>query len=55
MRRCLTLIVLQQRFAQGSKRGTWRVVPGSDHLIGNGQPNTVADAVLDMLAEVRSR
>jgi pimeloyl-ACP methyl ester carboxylesterase len=44
---------LQQRFAQRSSRGTWRVVPGSDHLIGNSQPHAVAVAVLEMLAEVR--
>jgi hypothetical protein len=44
---------LQQRFAQRSRRGTWRIVPGSDHLIGNSQPHAVADAVLEMVAEVR--
>jgi len=44
---------LQKEFAQRSRRGTWRVVPGSDHLIASGQPRVVADAVLDMLAEVR--
>jgi hypothetical protein len=26
---------LQRRFSKNSLRGTWRVVPGSDHLIGN--------------------
>ncbi len=44
---------LQQRFAQRSRRGIWRVVPGSDHLIGNSQPHAVASAVLDMLAQAR--
>jgi pimeloyl-ACP methyl ester carboxylesterase len=41
---------LQQSFAQRSSRGTWRVVPGSDHLIGHTQPHAVAGAVLEMLA-----
>jgi pimeloyl-ACP methyl ester carboxylesterase len=44
---------LQPGFAQRSRRGTWRIVPGSDHLIGNSQPHAVADAVLEMVAEVR--
>lgn len=44
---------LQQGLARRSVRGTWRVVPGSDHLIGNSQPHVVALAVLDMLAQVR--
>jgi pimeloyl-ACP methyl ester carboxylesterase len=44
---------LQQRFAQRSRRGTWRVMPGSDHLIGNSQPHSVASAALEMVAEVR--
>jgi pimeloyl-ACP methyl ester carboxylesterase len=44
---------LQQRFAQRASRGRWRVVQGSDHLIGNSQPHAVAVAVLEMLAEVR--
>lgn len=43
---------LQQQFAQRSSRGKWRVVPGSDHLIGNSQPQAVASAVLERLAEV---
>jgi pimeloyl-ACP methyl ester carboxylesterase len=44
---------LQQQFAKRSSRGTWRVVPGSDHLIGNSQPHAVAAAVLEMLAQLR--
>jgi pimeloyl-ACP methyl ester carboxylesterase len=44
---------LQQSFAEHSRRGKWRVVPGSDHLIGNSQPHPVASAVLEMIAEVR--
>jgi pimeloyl-ACP methyl ester carboxylesterase len=44
---------LQQRFAQQSPRGTWRVVPGSNHLIGSSQPHAVASAVLEMLADIR--
>ena len=44
---------LQQSFARRSSRGTWRVVPGSDHLIGHTQPHAVASAVLEMIAVVR--
>jgi hypothetical protein len=43
----------QQRFARRSVRGTWRVVPGSGHLIAAAQPHVVAAAVKDMLARVR--
>jgi len=44
---------LQQRFAQHSLRGTWRVVPGSGLLIGNSQPHAVASAVLEIIAEAK--
>jgi pimeloyl-ACP methyl ester carboxylesterase len=45
---------LPQRLAQRSSRGTWRVVAGSDHLIGNSQPHAVATAILEVLgAEIR--
>ena len=38
-----------QRLAERSTRGTWRVVPGSDHLIASSQPQAVVDAVLEMV------
>jgi len=44
---------LQQHFAQHSRRGTWRIVPGSSHLIGNSQPHAVATAILEMLTVVQ--
>ena len=37
-----------QHLAQGSARGTWKVIPGSDHLIASSQPQSVVDAVLAM-------
>lgn len=40
---------LQQRFAQRSRRGTSRVVPGSDHLLFSRKPQEVASAVIEML------
>jgi pimeloyl-ACP methyl ester carboxylesterase len=40
---------LQQRLSRRSNRGTWRVVPGSDHLIAGSQPHAVAEAVLELL------
>jgi pimeloyl-ACP methyl ester carboxylesterase len=42
---------LQLALAQRSRRGTWRVVPGSTHLIGNSQPHAVASAVFEVLAQ----
>ena len=44
---------LHQQLAARSSRGTWRVVPGSDHLIANSQPHAVAEAVLAMIAAVK--
>jgi pimeloyl-ACP methyl ester carboxylesterase len=44
---------MQQDFALRSRHGTWRRVPGSDHLIGNSQPHAVAAAVLEMVSDVR--
>jgi len=35
--------------ANRSSRGTWRVVPGSDHLIAGSQPQAVVDAVYDVI------
>jgi pimeloyl-ACP methyl ester carboxylesterase len=42
---------LQLALAQRSRRGTWRVVPDSTHLIGNSQPHAVASAVFEVLAK----
>ncbi len=44
-------IRLQQRFARSSSRGTWTVVPGSNHLIAADQPHAVAAAVLEVLGK----
>ena len=38
-----------RHLAQQSARGTWRVVPGSDHLIASSQPQVVVDAVSEMV------
>jgi pimeloyl-ACP methyl ester carboxylesterase len=46
---------LQQALSQRSSRGTWRIVPRSDHLIANSQPHEVAAAVLDMLERIRGK
>jgi pimeloyl-ACP methyl ester carboxylesterase len=43
----------QEQFAHRSTRGTWRIVPGSGHLIASSQPHAVAEAVLDILAKTR--
>jgi pimeloyl-ACP methyl ester carboxylesterase len=40
-------------FAQRSSRGTWRKVPDSTHLIAGSQPDAVADAVFDILDQLK--
>src|SRR6267142_846206 len=45
-------LTLQQQFARRSRCGTWRIVPGSAHLIGESQPHAVTAAVLEMLTLV---
>jgi hypothetical protein len=42
-----------QRLASLSARGKWQMVPDSTHLIGNSQPDAVADAVMEMLDAVK--
>ena len=46
---------MHQQLARRSSHGTWRLVAGSNHLIGNSQPHAVAAAVLEMLDRVRTR
>ena len=43
---------LQHQLSRRSSRGTWRIVSGSDHLMGNSQPHAVASAVLEMLQQI---
>jgi hypothetical protein len=47
-----TLIETHQQFAKQSTRGAWSMVPNSTHLVGESQPDAVADAVLAMLKEL---
>jgi protein-S-isoprenylcysteine O-methyltransferase Ste14/pimeloyl-ACP methyl ester carboxylesterase len=47
------LLETHQALAKRSARGTWRMVPDSTHLIGESQPDAVADAVLEMLDGLR--
>jgi pimeloyl-ACP methyl ester carboxylesterase len=51
-RRVMPLPLLQdahQRLAERSSRGSWRIIPGSGHLIASDRPQVVVDAVLDLL------
>jgi pimeloyl-ACP methyl ester carboxylesterase/protein-S-isoprenylcysteine O-methyltransferase Ste14 len=48
-----TLIESHQQFAKRSTRGKWMMVPKSTHLIYSSQPEAVADAILEMLEEIR--
>jgi len=45
-------IGVQQRFAKHSTRGSWQLVPGSDHLIASSQPHAVATAVLELISRI---
>lgn len=45
-------VAIHQELAKRSTNGTWRLVPGSDHLIGNSQPQAVVDAVLEMRKKI---
>jgi protein-S-isoprenylcysteine O-methyltransferase Ste14/pimeloyl-ACP methyl ester carboxylesterase len=47
------LVASHQQFAKQSTRGKWQVVPDSTHLIASSQPDAVADAVLEMIEEIR--
>ena len=42
-----------QTFATQSTRGKWALVPDSTHLIASSQPDAVADAVFEILEQVR--
>jgi protein-S-isoprenylcysteine O-methyltransferase Ste14/pimeloyl-ACP methyl ester carboxylesterase len=42
-----------RQLAKRSRRGVWRVVPDSEHLIAISHPDAVADAVLAMLVDIR--
>src|SRR5262245_54176997 len=44
-----------QRLAQRSSRGTWRLVPGSGHLIAGDKPQVVVDEVLALIDSFRPR
>jgi pimeloyl-ACP methyl ester carboxylesterase len=43
---------MSSQFVRHSTRGTWRVVPGSGHLIAGSHPHVVAAAVLDVLTQI---
>ena len=45
---------LAQALARRSSRGSWRIVPGSDHLIASSQPHAVAAVVMEMVAQIRN-
>jgi hypothetical protein len=47
-----TRLAGHRALAARSTRGTWRIVPGSDHLIAGSQPQAVIAAVREMIAEL---
>jgi protein-S-isoprenylcysteine O-methyltransferase Ste14/pimeloyl-ACP methyl ester carboxylesterase len=47
------LVESHQKLAMASSNGNWAIVPNSEHLIAGSQPDAVADAVLEMLDEIR--
>lgn len=42
-----------RQLAAQSTRGSWQIVPDSTHLIGESQPDAVADAVMAIVRELR--
>jgi protein-S-isoprenylcysteine O-methyltransferase Ste14/pimeloyl-ACP methyl ester carboxylesterase len=42
-----------REMAGRSTRGTWKIVPDSTHLIASSQPDAVADAVVEVLDQIR--
>jgi pimeloyl-ACP methyl ester carboxylesterase len=46
-------VQLQEELARRSTRGQHRIVAGSDHMIPYEAPQTVVDAVRDVVAEIR--
>jgi pimeloyl-ACP methyl ester carboxylesterase len=47
------VVASHQQLAKQSTRGMWQLVPDSTHLIAGSQPDVVADAVLDMVEQLR--
>jgi hypothetical protein len=43
----------QKQLAAQSTRGSWQIVPGSEHLIASTQPAAVVDTVRQMVREIR--
>jgi pimeloyl-ACP methyl ester carboxylesterase len=50
-----TRIPAHQALAKRSTRGSWRIVPDSEHLIASSQPDAVTGEILAMLADIRLR
>jgi len=46
---------LEEKFSKRSRQGTFRIVPGSNHMIANNQPHVVATTILEMISEVRKK
>ena len=46
---------LEEQLSKRSRRGTFRIVPGSNHMIANTQPHVVATAILEMLSQLRQQ
>jgi pimeloyl-ACP methyl ester carboxylesterase len=46
---------MHRRFAQRSSRGSWRIVPGTGHLIAGDKPQVVVDEVLGLISSTGTR
>jgi hypothetical protein len=46
---------MHQALAKRSTRGSWRIVPDSEHLIASSQPDVVIAEILAMLRDIRLR
>jgi protein-S-isoprenylcysteine O-methyltransferase Ste14/pimeloyl-ACP methyl ester carboxylesterase len=50
-----TRLPMHQALAKRSTRGSWRIVPDSEHLIASSQPDVVIAEILAMLRDIRLR
>ena len=47
-------VEVHQQLAKRSTRGSWQMVPKSEHLLANSQPDVVTNVVLKMVADIRA-
>ena len=46
---------LEEELSKRSRQGTFRIVPGSNHMIANTHPHIVATAILEIVSQLRQQ